>query len=54
MGKGQRSGGESQEHNITSRPKENRGGCTGTVGEGEGGEEVGGIEREEPAVHSLH
>jgi hypothetical protein len=40
MGKGERSRAETQAHNLSGRQKENRGGTAGTVGEGEGWEEV--------------
>jgi hypothetical protein len=39
-----------QAHDLGSRPKENRGGTEGKVGEGEGGEEVGCSEANEPAA----
>jgi hypothetical protein len=45
MGKGERSRAETQAHNISSRQKEDRGGCTCTLGEVQSGEEkVGGLE----------
>ena len=43
MGKGERSSAGTQAHNISSRQKEDRGGCTCTLGEGEG-EEEGGLD----------
>jgi len=39
MGKGERSRVETQAHNFSGGQKENRGGTTGEMGEGEGGEE---------------
>jgi hypothetical protein len=40
MGKSERSRAETQAHNISSRQKANRGGCTGTLGEVKGAAEV--------------
>src|ERR1019366_7618487 len=39
MGKGERSRAETKAHNISSRQKEDRGGCTCTLGEVQSGEE---------------
>ena len=50
MGKGKRSSAETEAHNFSSRQTENRGGTKGAVGEGEGGEEEGGVEPTEPAA----
>jgi hypothetical protein len=43
MGKGEGSSGDSKANHITSRKTENRGSTKGTVGEAEGGQEVGGV-----------
>jgi hypothetical protein len=40
MGKGEGSSAETQAHNISGRQKEDRGGCTCTLGEGESAAEV--------------
>jgi len=44
MGEGERSSAETKAHNISSRQKEDRGGCTGTLGEVQSGEEEGSVE----------
>ena len=41
MGKGERSRAETEEHNLSSRQKEDRSRSAGEMGEGEGGEEGG-------------
>ena len=43
MGKGERSSGETQAHNISSRQEENRGGAACTLGEVQSGEEEVGV-----------
>jgi len=40
MGKGERSRSETQAHNVSGSPQEDRGGTAGKVGEVEGGEEA--------------
>jgi hypothetical protein len=44
MGEGEESSAETKANHFSSRQKENRGGCTGEVGEAQGGEEEGGVE----------
>jgi hypothetical protein len=43
MGKGKGSSVETKAHYISSRQKEDRGGCTSEVGEGEGAAEEGKV-----------
>jgi len=45
MGKGERSRAVTQAHNISGRPEEDRGGCTGTLGEVQSSEEIGGFSK---------
>jgi len=40
----------SQAHHVGISPQKDRGGTKGTVGKGEGGEEVGCLEANEPAA----
>jgi hypothetical protein len=44
MDEGERSSPETQAHHVSGFTEEDCGGAKGTVGEGEGGEEEGGIE----------
>jgi hypothetical protein len=47
VGKGEGSSTESKTKNVSSRPKENRGGTAGAVGEDTGGEQEGGLSTSE-------
>jgi hypothetical protein len=42
--------GTCETHDVGSRPREDRGGAAGKVGEGEGGAEEGGVGPTEPAA----